>query len=444
MPKQKTRIFTNVYINNIDTSVDESTLRTLCEQKGGKVVSLVIIRDSTTKASLGYGFCSFSTHAEAKRAVANLTNTLVGSKRITLSRASSKSERARFLSSVRQQQQQQQQQQNGNGNSNVSECPNVYVKGLAADEEEEGLRKMFMRFGPIINVRVMRSAQGKSRGFGFVSFKNPQDAARAVAEMNRTCVGTQTLGVSFYEPKNVRRERLCLLHGSVTTPPNSPEQQQQQQLQSSSLSSSSSSSSLSSSPLMVGDDNKTDVEIVCEHISADELPESREEEESLSQSPTILSALPLPLPPLTSAGSSRASSPLASSSSSPSLHDSEDESGSETEIEKNLPEKGGGGGRYGKDKEEEEVEEESYCRQHERNTIVLSGLKLVTDPREISQIFYEFRNVKAEPVLSSRSVMSGQWKVSFETHSDAERALEIVSQNLYVRSRRVYAEMLLS
>lgn len=76
------------------------------------------------------------------------------------------------------------------------------------------------------------------------------------------------------------------------------------------------------------------------------------------------------------------------------------------------------------------------------NTILLSGLRFVSEPKEVRQIFYDFRNVRAEPVTSSRAVMSGEWKVSFESPSDAKRALEIVSQNLYVRNRKVSARRL--
>lgn len=221
MSRQHNRIFTNVYINNIDASVEESTLRKLCEEKGGKVVSLVIIRDKVTKASLGYGFCSFSTPQEAVRAVNNLGNYLLGTKRLTLSRASSRSERSSFLNSVRQQQEESTASQAG--------CTNVYVKGLAAYEEEECLRKMFMRFGEIINVRVMRNPQGKSRGFGFVSFKKVADAKRAVAEMNGCKMGSHVLGVSFYESKKVRSERLASLHSTSTSPSISSPQPQAQQ-----------------------------------------------------------------------------------------------------------------------------------------------------------------------------------------------------------------------
>ena len=410
MNRQRNRIFTNVYINNIDTTVDENTLRKLCEEKGGKVVSLVIIRDKVTKASLGYGFCSFSTPQEALRAVTNLGNHLLGTKRLTLSRASSRSERSSFLNSVRQQQEGAATPQDG--------CANIYVKGLAAYEEEEGLRKMFMRFGEIINVRVMRNPQGKSRGFGFVSFKKVADAKRAVNEMNGCKVGSQVLGVSFYESKKVRSERLSQLHNA-----NLVHQQQTETKE----------NELASKPITISESVESRQAISFEPSQSCSASDSDSEsvdvmsdyssDDSLSQSPTIYSRIPAHASSSTLSSSSSSSSPspssptLSSSSSSSLLLSSRSTSRTSSPCENDA-----------------DLEE--------KNTILLSGLRFVSEPKEIRQIFYDFRNVKAEPITSSRAVMSGEWKVSFESLSDAKRALKIVSQNLYVRNRKVSARML--
>lgn len=206
-PQKSPETFTNVYINNLDPTVDENTLRYLCETHGGKVISLVIIRNED-QASMGYGFCNFSTHEEALRAIREMNNIFVGSKKISVSRAASKNERIQFLNSVHQQ----------NLEYSPHENPNVYIKNLDYNIEEEDLRKLFDRFGPIINVRVMRDAVGNSRGFGFVSFRSHKDAQRAVDEMNGMKIGRFTVRTDFYEPKKSRQEKLEKLHGSVRVP----------------------------------------------------------------------------------------------------------------------------------------------------------------------------------------------------------------------------------
>jgi polyadenylate-binding protein len=43
---------------------------------------------------------------------------------------------------------------------------------------------MFEKYGPIASCTVMKDGEGKSRGFGFVSFENPEDAEKAVQELD--------------------------------------------------------------------------------------------------------------------------------------------------------------------------------------------------------------------------------------------------------------------
>ena len=57
---------------------------------------------------------------------------------------------------------------------------NVYVKNFGEDYTCDMLRTEFERFGPIISAVVMEDENGKSKGFGFVSFED-HEAASAVS-----------------------------------------------------------------------------------------------------------------------------------------------------------------------------------------------------------------------------------------------------------------------
>ncbi|XP_003740835.1 heterogeneous nuclear ribonucleoprotein 27C [Galendromus occidentalis] len=50
----------------------------------------------------------------------------------------------------------------------------MFVGGLSWDTTKEGLQSYFCRFGEIVDCVVMTNEQGRSRGFGFVTFKDPQ------------------------------------------------------------------------------------------------------------------------------------------------------------------------------------------------------------------------------------------------------------------------------
>jgi len=63
----------------------------------------------------------------------------------------------------------------------------LYVGNLDPDVNEQRLYEHFIHYGNIINTKVMRdSYNGESRGFGFVTFANINDALRAKSLLNYT------------------------------------------------------------------------------------------------------------------------------------------------------------------------------------------------------------------------------------------------------------------
>ncbi|XP_042066789.1 polyadenylate-binding protein 2-like isoform X2 [Salvia splendens] len=60
----------------------------------------------------------------------------------------------------------------------------VFVKNFGQSTTEEDLKKTFGKLGSVTDAGVMRNEDGASKSFGFVKFKNAQDAARAVQSLN--------------------------------------------------------------------------------------------------------------------------------------------------------------------------------------------------------------------------------------------------------------------
>ncbi|KAF7325995.1 hypothetical protein MKEN_00450400 [Mycena kentingensis (nom. inval.)] len=59
------------------------------------------------------------------------------------------------------------------------------------------------------SARVMRNENGESRGFGFVSYQSPDQAAAAMHAMNGVLLGTKQVVVRLHEPKQLRQEKLA-------------------------------------------------------------------------------------------------------------------------------------------------------------------------------------------------------------------------------------------
>lgn len=84
---------------------------------------------------------------------------------------------------------------------------NLYIKNLDDTIDDEKLRKEFSPFGSITSAKVMLE-DGRSKGFGFVCFSSPEEATKAVTEMNGRIVGSKPLYVALAQRKEERKAHL--------------------------------------------------------------------------------------------------------------------------------------------------------------------------------------------------------------------------------------------
>jgi len=78
----------------------------------------------------------------------------------------------------------------------------LFAGGLSWNTNDEGLRQAFEQFGEIVEAKVITDRDtGRSRGFGFVTFANGEDADRAVAEMDGTDLDGRTIRVNEAQAK---------------------------------------------------------------------------------------------------------------------------------------------------------------------------------------------------------------------------------------------------
>ncbi|XP_075674476.1 polyadenylate-binding protein 3-like [Castanea sativa] len=154
--------YANVFIKNLDTSIDNKALNETFAAFG-TVLSCKVAVDSNGQ-SRGYGFVQFENEESAQNAIARLNGMLINDKKVYVGLFVRRQER---------------NQQNGS-----PKFTNVYVKNLAEATTDEDLKKLFGTYGTITSAVVMRDANGKSRCFGFVNFQSPDEAAAAVEKLN--------------------------------------------------------------------------------------------------------------------------------------------------------------------------------------------------------------------------------------------------------------------
>ncbi|KAF8106964.1 hypothetical protein N665_0129s0033 [Sinapis alba] len=80
---------------------------------------------------------------------------------------------------------QQRQFQMGEGGSNDTKLTKIFVGGLAWETQKDTMRRYFEQFGEIVEAVVISDKNtGRSKGYGFVTFKEGEAAMRACQNMN--------------------------------------------------------------------------------------------------------------------------------------------------------------------------------------------------------------------------------------------------------------------
>ncbi len=73
----------------------------------------------------------------------------------------------------------------------------LFVGGLSWGTSDQGLREAFEAFGEVVEAKVISDREtGRSRGFGFVTFTEDADAAKAVEKMDGTELDGRTVRVN--------------------------------------------------------------------------------------------------------------------------------------------------------------------------------------------------------------------------------------------------------
>jgi polyadenylate-binding protein len=182
--------FNNVFVKNLAESVSDEDLRDYFGESG-TITSVVVMRDADEKSKC-FGFVNFENADDAANSVKSLNGKKIDGKEWYVGKAQKKYERESDL-------RRQFEKMRG---------ANLYVKNLDESIDDDKLRQAFHGYGTITSCKVMRDFDGHSKGSGFVAFSSPDEASRALAEMNMKMVGRKPLYVARAESEEERSAKL--------------------------------------------------------------------------------------------------------------------------------------------------------------------------------------------------------------------------------------------
>ncbi|XP_043285107.1 polyadenylate-binding protein [Venturia canescens] len=154
----------NVFIKNLDKSIDNKAMYDTFSAFGN-ILSCKVAQDENG-LSKGYGFVHFETEEAANKSIEKVNGMLLNGKKVYVGKFIPRKEREKELG------------------EKAKLFTNVYVKNFGEDMSDEKLKEMFEKYGTITSHKVMSKDDGKSRGFGFVAFEDPDAAEQAVMELN--------------------------------------------------------------------------------------------------------------------------------------------------------------------------------------------------------------------------------------------------------------------
>lgn len=176
----------NVFIKCRDKSLDNKAMYDTFSAFGN-ILSCKVATDENG-VSKCYGFVHFETEEAANLAIEKVNGMLLNKFPVYVGKFIPRSARDRETGKT---------------------FNNVYVKNFDEEYNDETLKELFAEYGPIKSAKVMTNDEGKSLGFGFVSFENPKDAESAVTALNgKELKNKKNLFVGCAQKKAERQKEL--------------------------------------------------------------------------------------------------------------------------------------------------------------------------------------------------------------------------------------------
>lgn len=138
-----------------------------------------VMWDHTTGRSRGYGFVTFRKNQEGEDAIAKMHGQFVGSRKVRCGWAQHKTDDIGPIDPVLL-------------NRADPTNTNVYVGNLPCNVPDAEIRNTFSSFGPLEQMKVY-----KKGGYGFVRYKNHDDAVAAIVGMTGQALGGRVLKCSW-------------------------------------------------------------------------------------------------------------------------------------------------------------------------------------------------------------------------------------------------------
>jgi nucleolysin TIA-1/TIAR len=191
-----------LYVGGLDPRVTEDVLKQIFETTG-HVSSVKVIPDKNYNSKgFNYGFVEYDDPGAADRAMNTLNGRRVHQQEIRVNWA---------------------YQSNTSSKEDTSNHFHIFVGDLSNEVNDEVLSQAFSAFGSVSEARVMWDMKtGRTRGYGFVAFRERSDAEKALAQMDGEWLGSRAIRCNWANQKgqpSISQQQAMQAMGMTPTTP---------------------------------------------------------------------------------------------------------------------------------------------------------------------------------------------------------------------------------
>jgi polyadenylate-binding protein len=157
----------NVFIKNLDPSIDSKDLFDTFSIFGN-IISCKVVTDRQSGQSKGYGFVHFETQEAANEAIAKVNGNVISGRVVYVGNFVKRDQRVKSM-----------------------QWTNLYMKNVPYAWDEKKIQEICAKFGEIASVKVMYDDDKKSKGFGYIDFKEHEAAKKCVDTMHGMEIETE-------------------------------------------------------------------------------------------------------------------------------------------------------------------------------------------------------------------------------------------------------------
>jgi nucleolin len=200
-----------LFVAGLPDSISEDVLKQLFEATGGKVVGVSLPKDRMTGRPRGFGFVTLATPGEAQAARDALDGSIQGGKSISVRPFQAEPPKRGDVATGPRPMGAGPPGPRGPGGGGGPQAPDrtLYVGNLPYDTTVEEVQVLINTAVPdsVVRVHLPMDADGRKRGFGFVTMAGPEVAKSAADALRQADLRGRRLVVNLAHPKGERPPR---------------------------------------------------------------------------------------------------------------------------------------------------------------------------------------------------------------------------------------------